>query len=211
VKAGVPLTEDFSNLQLGPALTLNGTTSRSLTFNATTNRYVIGPQVQVNLPLGFAVEIDGLYRHFHYATSSTSVGGIPTISFANAQGSSWEIPLLGKYRLRRPVVRPYIEAGVAWDRLAGLNETITQATVLLGSTSTVTTSTPNELNKLTVTGFVAGGGIDLHALFMHIAPEVRYTHWTGQHFQTFVCSINCSFAPQISNQNQAELLVGITF
>jgi hypothetical protein len=42
-KAGVPLTEDFSNVQLP-----------SLHFDGTTNRYIIGPEVQVNLPFGFA-------------------------------------------------------------------------------------------------------------------------------------------------------------
>ena len=200
VKGGVPLTEYFSSIKLAP----------ELTFEGITNRYIVGPEVQINLPFGFAVEADGLYRHFHYATSSSHSGGVPTVSFASAHGSSWEIPLLGKYRSRSPVVRPYVEAGVAWDRLAGLSETITEATPLPGSTSTFTTSTPRELRSLTVTGFVAGGGIDLHALFLHIAPEVRYTHWTGQHFQTFVCAINCGLAPQISNQNQVELLVGIT-
>ena len=78
VKAGVPLTEDFNSVQVGSALT----------FEGTTNRYILGPEVQVNLPFGFAVEVDGLYRHFHYAKSSRFLESIPGVSFASAQGTS---------------------------------------------------------------------------------------------------------------------------
>jgi hypothetical protein len=52
-------------------------------------------------------------------------------------------------------------------------------------------------------GAVVGAGLDIHALFLHISPEVRYTRWTSQHF-TFGNVLN-------SNQNQAEFLLGITF
>jgi hypothetical protein len=49
---------------------------------------------------------------------------------------------------------------------------------------------------------VIGGGVGIHALFLHISPEVRYTRWTSQHFTSFLLN---------SNQNQAEFLLGITF
>ena len=71
----------------------------------------------------------------------------------------------------------------------------------LGITST---STPAELNKKTTTGFVLGFGVDVHALIIHVSPEIRYTRWGAQHF----LDQNGGFH---SSQNQAEFLVGITF
>jgi len=52
-------------------------------------------------------------------------------------------------------------------------------------------------------GFVIGAGIDVHALVIHISPEIRYTRWASPHF-----NLNGVIN---SNQNQAEFLVGITF
>jgi hypothetical protein len=50
---------------------------------------------------------------------------------------------------------------------------------------------------------VIGGGVGIHAPFLHISPEVRYTRWTSKHFGVSNL-LN-------SNQNQAEFLLGITF
>jgi hypothetical protein len=52
------------------------------------------------------------------------------------------------------------------------------------------------------TGVAVGGGVDIHAAFLHISPEVRYTRWMTQRFAEYGLT---------SNQNQAEFLVGITF
>ena len=49
-----------------------------------------------------------------------------------------------------------------------------------------------------------GAGIDVHALIIHIAPEIRYTRWGAQHFLS-------SNGLLSSTQNQAEFLVGFTF
>ena len=49
----------------------------------------------------------------------------------------------------------------------------------------------------------SGAGLDIKALILHISPEIRYTRWTAQYF-------NLSGVLD-SNQNQAEVLVGITF
>jgi hypothetical protein len=49
---------------------------------------------------------------------------------------------------------------------------------------------------------VIGGGVKIHALFLRISPEIRYTRWTSPHFSSYLLN---------SNQNQAEFLLGITF
>jgi outer membrane protein W len=85
-------------------------------------------------------------------------------------------------------VRPYVDAGISFDRLQGLTESITTAVIKTNSGAV---------------GGVIGGGLDIHFLLLHISPEIRYTRWTSQHFNlTNVLS---------SNQNQAEFLVGVTF
>jgi outer membrane protein W len=169
LKVGLPLT-DFVN-------TVNGVT------NATTQRYLVGPTVELHLPWGFGVEVDALYRHFNYQ----DVVGSTTGALGSVTGvGDWEFPLLLKYRFPAKVIRPYVDAGVAFDRLSNFTSTVT-----------------GNPEKGTTTGAVVGVGIDIHVLILHILPEVRYTRWTSQHFNV-ANVLN-------SNQNQAEFMVGITF
>jgi opacity protein-like surface antigen len=171
VKVGLPLT-DFVN-------TVNGTVSSK------TNRYLVGPTVELHLPAGFGVELDALYRRFDYSNPvGSTVNGV--ITFANTTSSAWEFPLLLKYRFPAKVVRPYVDAGVAWDKVSNLANT-------LSGNST----------KSTTMGAVVGAGLDVHVLIVHILPELRYTRWTDQHFN--IANV------LHSNQNQAEFMVGITF
>lgn len=170
LKIGVPLT-DF----------INTVSSQSFT---TTNRYILGPTVELHLPAGFGVEFDILYRHYRYSEILGAVGSALTSSTTTG---AWEFPLLLKYRFPTRVVRPYVDAGVSWDKLSGLTSTFS------GS----------GLQNNTTMGAVLGGGLDIHLLIVHILPEVRYTRWTSQHFNIGNI-IN-------SNQNQAEFLLGITF
>jgi hypothetical protein len=169
-KAGLPLT-DFVN-------TVNGVTSTS------TQRYLIGPTAELHLPWGFGVEVDALYRHFDYTNIIGSTTG--ALGSVTSSAGDWEFPLLLKYRFPAKVVRPYVDGGVAFDRLTGLTSAVT------GSPE-----------KGTTTGAALGAGIDIHLLIIHFLPEIRYTRWTSQHFN--VANVLSS------NQNQAEVMVGITF
>jgi len=189
VKAGVPLTDFLSTVQ-GP----------NFGFNSTTNRYIVGPTVELRLPFGLGIELDALYRHLNYSGTSF---GIDTLTSSSTTGGAWEFPLLAKYRFPSKVVRPYVDAGIAWDTLSGLTQTIT-TTVFPNHTFTMTSSTPQELNQNTTTGFVTGAGVDVHVFFLHLSPEIRYTRWGAQHF----LSSNGGLS---SNQNQAEFLLGVTF
>jgi opacity protein-like surface antigen len=189
VKAGVPLTDFLSTVQ-----------SPNFGFNSNTKRYIVGPTVELRLPFGLGIELDALYRRLDY-TSSTNL--IDVFISGNTTGNAWEFPLLAKYRFPSKVLRPYVDAGVAWDTLSGLTQTITQ-TVFPTRTTTTTTSNPAELNKNTVMGFVTGIGLDVKVLLIHLSPEIRYTRWGAQHFLSSNGGLQ-------SNQNQAEFLLGITF
>lgn len=101
-------------------------------------------------------------------------------------------------------MRPYIDGGLTFDTPAGLNETIARLVIPTRVTITTATSNPPELNNNRTTGVVVGLGLDVHALFLHISPKVRYTRWASQHFLSGNGLLE-------SNQNQAEFLPGIAF
>jgi opacity protein-like surface antigen len=189
LKAGVP-TNDF----------LSAAQNQNLTFATTTNRYVLGPTVELRLPFGLGVELDALYRHFGYSFVNNTAGAVIN---ASTSSGSWEFPLVAKYKFKlAPLVHPYVEAGVSWDRLAGLTQDV--STTVANITHTSSTSNPAELKNDTVRGFVVGAGLDIKLLVLHITPGLRYTHWGSQHFFDPTGLLG-------SNQSQGEFLVGITF
>jgi opacity protein-like surface antigen len=181
IKAGVPLNDFLSAAG-------NGT----FNYTAPTQRYIVGGMAEVRLPLGLGVEFDALYRKLGY--NGSGILGSDTIS---ASGSNWEFPLLLKYRFHFPVVRPYLDAGVAWDTIAGLKETIVNVTLPVQPS-------PSDLQRNTTMGFVVGGGVDIHAVFLHISPEIRFTRWNST-------QISDALGLLRSNLNQGEFLVGLTF
>jgi len=181
IKAGVPLNDFLSAAG-------NGT----FDYTAPTQRYVVGGMAEVRLPLGLGVEFDALYRKLGF--NGSGILGSDTIS---ASGSNWEFPLLLKYRFHFPVVRPYLDAGVAWDTITGLKETIVSVTLPVQSS-------PSDLQRNTTMGFVVGGGVDIHAVFLHISPEIRFTRWNSTQISDALGLLH-------SNLNQGEFLVGLTF
>ncbi len=184
VKLGLPLT-DF----------LNAAESGNTSYSTITNRYIVGVEAELRLPFGLGIELDVLYRHLNFASTTAN------ITTANTTSNDWEFPLVAKYKFKAPIARPYVEAGVAWDTLQGLTQNVTSA--VGGVIAHNSTSNPSELANSTTRGFVLGAGLDIHALLIHVSPEIRYTRWGAKQF----------FAPGLlsSNQNQAEFLVGITF
>ena len=191
LKGGMPLT-DF----------VDAVRAQNINASTTTNRYIVGLTGEARLPFGLGVEVDILYRHFRYSSS----GGISSITsnFTNIDttAGSWEFPILAKYRFQGKIVRPFVDAGVAWDTLSGLTQTVKR--VVAGITNTSSTSHPPELANSSTRGFVLGAGVDLKALVIHIAPEVRFTRWGAKQFIDPAGIIS-------SKQNQAEFMVGITF
>jgi opacity protein-like surface antigen len=190
VKGGVPLTDFFSTVETG-----------QINYTSVPNRYIIGVAGEIRLPFGLGVEVDALYRHLNYASNSGTTGVTTVISSSNTTGNAWEFPILAKYRFPAKIVRPYVDAGIAFDTLQGLTQTIRRT--VAGNTTTTSSSSPAELQNNTTRGFVIGAGLDIHVI-LHIQPEIRYTRWGAKHFLDTNGSLQ-------SNQNQAEFLVGITF
>ncbi len=177
VKVGVPLN-DF----------VNAASSGTLSYLAHTNRYVVGPFAELRLPFSIGVEFDALYRRIEYSATSGN-------STTSVTSGAWEFPLLLKYRLHGKIARPFVDAGVAWDSLQGVRESILAGTPV---------GAPAAVRHNPVSGFVLGGGLDVHLLLIHIQPEIRYTRWFDKHFLDPSGLLK-------SNQNQAEFMVGISF
>jgi hypothetical protein len=195
-KGGVPITE-----------VVEAGTGAKASYGNVTNRYLVGPTVEVTLPFGVSIEADALYRHFRY----TSEGGLFPLAYGytHAAGHAWEIPLLAKHRFRKGTARPYVDGGIGWDAVGG--ESITTSVVTPPSLppSPVITTVRGGLNaeNNVVFGVIVGGGVEIPVGHLHISPEVRYTRWLSQHFT----QTGFEYGTLASRQNQAELLMGFTF
>jgi hypothetical protein len=174
IDAGVPFTGGLSDF-----------TSPDGAYRTFSNskEYIFGPMVEVRLPLSLAIEVDALYRPIN-ATTDILAAAVRLTGPAETSNnvSTWEFPVLGKYRFAFPIVKPFIEAGPSFR------------------------ATGSGLGWFSNHGFTMGGGIELKVLRLRIAPAIRYTHWGSD----TPPPINASFfAP--SSQNQGEFLVGLSF
>jgi hypothetical protein len=179
VRGGVPFN-DFYHSVSGQGFT---------TFQSSATRFTLGPTVELHLPAGLGLEADALYRNFQYNASMSAVDTL----LQNRASNAWEFPLLVKYRVPGPFVRPFLDTGVAWDRWSGYTQ-------LTGPVLPVTKTNESGVN----TGFVLGAGIELHLPLIKLSPEIRYSRWGAQNIASLGSLLQ-------SNQNRAEFLLGVTF
>jgi len=126
--------------------------------------------VEVRLPFGFSAELDALHAGSLY---SSVLNG----------GSTWQFPLMAKYRILPGAVQPYILGGVSFNRITNVSDLIA-------------------LKNRSTSGIVLGGGVEVHLGSLKLSPELRYNNWTDKSFNISALQ---------SNQNQLALLVGLTF
>ena len=182
IKGGLPLTDLFE--------------AQTSSVQTETKRYIVGPMIELRLPAGFAIEADALYSRANFSSILGTAGSIVSAPF---DANSWEFPILLKKKFGGAnagvaAVRPYIGAGASFRRLSGLGS--------IGSFITGNRSGTVDRNN---TGFVAGGGIEIRALFIKIAPEVRFTYWGTDHFTEGLANIFKT------NQAQGQFLIGLYF
>jgi len=175
VKGGTSLTDAFSNR------TTVGVDTASHTYSQKKD-YIVGPMLEVHLPMGVSVEGDALYRPLNLTWDYTVVplGSTREVHTVN----TWEFPILVKYHLPFPIVKPFIEAVPSFRHVSEFGG-----------------DTPH----LSTKGFATGVGVEAKALFVRVAPEFRYTHWGND------SNPSTSFFNPKSNSNQLEFLVGISF
>lgn len=133
--------------------------------------------MELRLPFGLAVEADALYRPMEFQLEQTFFSTRVTLA---ERGDAWEFPILAKYRLSLPVVKPYLAAGPSFR------------------------ATSSGLGRyMSGRGISAGIGIETRVGPLLVAPEVRYTHWRAD--GTYASSNHVTFY-----QNQVEFLMGFT-
>lgn len=148
------------------------------TANPESKRYIVGPRVDVHLPRNFSVEVDALYRTFGFTGYETST---VINEIVRGRSNSWELPTLIKYRYPGFLAHPFIGAG--YDPRFVHGNTVTNGSYVSGVTSGVTTYTylTNQQSATSYpvsNGAVVNGGMDFVVGPVHIAPELRYIHWT---------------------------------
>ena len=188
VKGGLPLTS-----------TEDSTTAANRGFGGTVNfemkRYTFGPTVEAKIPFGFRIEIDGLYQHLRSDTIGvfTTSG---TLRYQAGTASAWEIPMLVKRRFGHRMFSPYAAAGATLRHIDdfSVNEWVTP--LVAGFSPFFNHFTEPAYPSLTA-GITAGGGVSFKTRFLRIEPELRYTHWTSNHY--------------LATREQLDFLVGLTF
>ena len=145
--------------------------------------FTIGPSFQVNLPLNLRLEVDALYRPYSFTGTSGPPQFPANPAPTTVSANEWTFPILAQYRFKTPFVKPFVEIGVSVDHLASLSADAENFALL----------------RQTTAGVVLGGGVDVKIPFIRLSGELRYTHQGSAYFQ------------EISNLNQAEVLLGVHF
>jgi len=189
VKGGLPLTPTYDS-QFEGSRFFEGAVSFEM------KRYAFGPTVEARLPFGFRVEVDGLYQHVR--TTAASAGAFPTgaLTFQATTATAWEIPMLLKRRLSSHRFAPYAAVGSTLRHIGDVSESEWIMPSLPGYSPLFTHAVYPSGEPLRA-GITAAAGVSIQAHRLRLEPELRYTHWTSDHF--------------LATAEQLDLLVGITF
>jgi hypothetical protein len=198
VKGGVPLTNFINTRDAG---------SSSPMFSSKSNRYTVGPAVEVILQRRLSVEFNALYKHIHFSHHflSLSASGTDLDISGKTTAGRWEFPVMLKYK---PSAGLFLSAG---GTIAGLTDPSTRENScarglfdLDWTCRELQHSNAFALESQSSAGVVIGGGGEIKISHMRIVPEFRYTNWNRENLRGEVYGLG-------SNRNQAELLVGIMF
>jgi hypothetical protein len=184
VFAGAAFAQGLSPGVIGGApLTdvVSGTAVNGIQSIATSANFTIGPTLQVNLPASLRLEVDALFRPYSFTLTSANV----TTDISSLQ---WRFPVLLQYRFGLPLVKPFVEAGLSFEHLSGIS-----------AAAKSIASAPGQLLNSSDAGIVLGAGAEVKVPFVRVSGELRYTRQTVSNFAG------------ISNQNQAEFLIGVHF
>ena len=161
-------------------------------------RYLVGPAVEVKLPLRLAIEVDALYSRFGLRTANGGFFGSYTQS---QRANSWEFPILAKFRPFRPV---FVEGGFVPRTMSGGSTHYESISIDFSGNSKRDTGdlkTDYDASR----GWIVGGGLELPFRHLRLAPEVRYTRWNDQ--PVFLYGPHGYFVQ--STQNRADIIIGL--
>lgn len=146
------------------------------TLTTSTTPFVVGPMLELRLPLGIGAEFDMLWKRYQQKAGSEGI-----------TDSSWEFPLLAKYRFPGIGARLFVEAGITHQRLGSV----------LTSLRAVSRLDSAEFTSEFRRGGVFGAGFDAGGSRTRFSLGGRYSRWQST-----------SLVP---SANFIDVLVGITF
>jgi hypothetical protein len=151
--------------------------------------YTLGPYAALNLPFGFSLEADLLFKKSGATYSQAFATDAITRQF---NFDSLDIPMLvkKKFKQRALFFRPFLEAGLANRYSTGLPGSTSASNPLSASTHSAWQE-----------GLALGGGVEFKLLILRISGELRWSHFGN---------ISSTSLPKL-NSNQAELLLGVGF
>jgi opacity protein-like surface antigen len=149
--------------------------------------YTIGPYAALNLPLGFSLEGDLLFKKSGATISQAFTTGNISRQF---NFDSFDISILVKKKFAQKALffRPFVEAGLANRYSTGLP----------GSTSGTDPFSAGTHSGWQE-GLALGGGVEFKVLILKISGGLRWSYFGN---------ISSSTLPQLSS-NQVEFLIGI--
>lgn len=191
VKGGVRITDDFS-----------GQPNGLIRLTSESKRYIVGPMLEVRLPLRLSFEFDALYQRFGF-TSITS-GGL-AYSMSRQRVNSWEFPMILRYRPPAVGALPFVGVGYAPRTAHGTD--VSSGFYLSSPCCYTYYSSQRSHTSYPVThGVVISGGADLGIGHVRVSPELRYVHWSAPF-------LNISYRGFgfVSNQDELLLLLGVSW
>ena len=163
---------------------------------ARTQRYTVGPAMEVGLLRGFAAGADFL---FEGATLGLSAGS------SSAKVHRWELPLLLKYKTISVPAHPFVYAGISFNRVFRIAGARPCARGPFGEQFyCVDDSNLTELRHRGTHGPMAGCGVQFRLKAIRFVPELRLTRWVDRNF-------GVRDSPLRSNVMRAEILLGAMF
>ena len=164
--------------------------------SASTDRYAIGPTIEVKLPFRFAGSCDFLYEQIALGLSSGSL---------TATVHRWELPVLLKYDMASGPARPFVHVGISFNRIFGVESASECGRGIFGEHFyRVEGTTVAELRHRGTHGAVIGGGVRFRWKAIHVSPELRMTRWVDRNFGVGDSALR-------SNLTELQILLGITF
>jgi hypothetical protein len=150
VIAGATITDDFRSTTF---TSRNFLDQQTITYRQSSGPRVfsIGPMVEAVAGRAFSVQASAIYRPLHL---QTQVAGSGTPRAFTSKWSTWQFPVLVRYRVSDRTVTPVVELGPSFRRRQEI----------LGS-------------KLSAVGVTAGAGVDARLGRFRLSPALRYTHW----------------------------------
>ncbi len=175
---------------------LNHALASTAGYSEATGRYTFGLSAGIRLGRRFAFDAELLYRRIDF-------GLTPGSDLAAAH--RLELPMMLRYRIPGLRLRPFVHAGISFNRIIAVNGADMCKHTALGEEVYCIGGTAAAILRHRHThGPLAGIGLSFRWRRIELSPELRITRWIDRSFGT-------QDSPLRSNLTAIDLLCGFRF